>query len=69
MKEDEVQKLQQEVQRLLTPKALRIWEKVEWDGDKEEVGNAVAGFMSLDPETKAKDIADWLNFRAEELIV
>lgn len=60
------EKFKEDVKKLLTKKALRLWEALEWN--KEGVGNSEIGFYDLDPETNPKTIAKFLNKRAEEKI-
>ena len=65
--EVEIKQLKEETKKLLSKRALRLWEAVEWD--KEEVGNSKVGFISIDPGIKPERIARFLNQRAIELIL
>jgi hypothetical protein len=58
----DINKLKENVKKLLSKKALDLWEAIEWD--KEEVGNSKIGFLSLDPTTRPQRIAKFINKKA-----
>ncbi len=57
--------LKESTRCLLSRKALKVWDKINWDG--EEMGNSLIGFCSLDPETKPETLASFINEKVEKL--
>lgn len=51
--------LKRDTKKLLTREALTTWDFIEWD--KEEVGNSIINFINIDPNTKPRKIADFIN--------
>jgi len=62
----DIENLKQEIRKLLTIKAFRLWHNIEWNN--EEVGNSEIGFMDLDPGIRPEKIARFINNRAIQRI-